>query len=136
MSESGSSDKFKVKKQKKQDDDDEPEETKKGKKSAKSAKVSDKASVEKKFDGKAKKSRLGADSAVGIMMFMIFFLSNFVFHSNMLASEAYSSPSIILSGRRNDGSRYIIDDFREAYYWMKQNTPKDSKIMSWWDYGY
>jgi len=37
----------------------------------------------------------------------------------MLASEAYSSPSIILSGRRNDGSRYIIDDFREAYYWMK-----------------
>ena len=136
MSESGSSDKFKVKKQKKQDDEDEPEETKKGKKSAKTAKISDKASVEKKFDLKTKKSRLGADSAVGIMMFMIFFLSNFVFHSNMLASEAYSSPSIILSGRRNDGSRYIIDDFREAYYWMKQNTPKDSKIMSWWDYGY
>jgi dolichyl-diphosphooligosaccharide--protein glycosyltransferase len=41
----------------------------------------------------------------------------------MLASEAYSSPSIILSGRRGDGTRYIIDDFREAYYWMKQNTP-------------
>jgi dolichyl-diphosphooligosaccharide--protein glycosyltransferase len=37
----------------------------------------------------------------------------------MLGSEAYSSPSIILSGRRGDGSRYIIDDFREAYYWMK-----------------
>lgn len=54
----------------------------------------------------------------------------------MLASEAYSSPSIIMSGRRNDGSRYIIDDYREAYYWIKQNTPKDAKIMSWWDYGY
>jgi len=54
----------------------------------------------------------------------------------MLASEAYSSPSIILSGRRNDGSRYIIDDYREAYYWIKQNTPKEAKVMSWWDYGY
>jgi len=54
----------------------------------------------------------------------------------MLASEAYSSPSIIMSGRRNDGSKYIIDDYREAYYWIKQNTPKDAKIMSWWDYGY
>lgn len=54
----------------------------------------------------------------------------------MLASEAYSSPSIILSGRQNDGTRYIIDDYREAYYWIKQNTPKEAKIMSWWDYGY
>ena len=54
----------------------------------------------------------------------------------MLASEAYSSPSIILSGRRQDGTRYIIDDYREAYYWIKQNTPKEAKIMSWWDYGY
>jgi dolichyl-diphosphooligosaccharide--protein glycosyltransferase len=35
-----------------------------------------------------------------------------------------------------DGSRLIIDDYREAYYWLKQNTPADSKIMSWWDYGY
>jgi len=54
----------------------------------------------------------------------------------MLAAEAYSSPSIIMSGRRQDGSRYIIDDYREAYYWIKQNTPKEAKIMSWWDYGY
>jgi len=30
----------------------------------------------------------------------------------------------------------IIDDYREAYYWLKQNTPSDSNIMSWWDYGY
>ena len=25
---------------------------------------------------------------------------------------------------------------REAYYWLWQNTPLDSKVMSWWDYGY
>lgn len=60
----------------------------------------------------------------------------YVYHSTNLASEAYSSPSIILSGRKNDGTRFIIDDFREAYYWLKQNTKKSTKIMCWWDYGY
>jgi dolichyl-diphosphooligosaccharide--protein glycosyltransferase len=69
--------------------------------------------------GKKKKSRLGFDSALMIVIFIVVTLTSYVYHSTMLASEAYSSPSIILSGRRNDGSRYIIDDFREAYYWIK-----------------
>ena len=34
------------------------------------------------------------------------------------------------------GSRIIFDDFREAYWWLRHNTPENSKIMSWWDYGY
>lgn len=34
------------------------------------------------------------------------------------------------------GSRIIFDDFREAYGWLRENTPEDAKIMSWWDYGY
>ena len=37
---------------------------------------------------------------------------------------------------KNGDDRIIIDDYREAYYWLKQNTPHDAKIMSWWDYGY
>ena len=35
-----------------------------------------------------------------------------------------------------DGSFYVFDDFREAYSWMRHNTDEDSKIASWWDYGY
>ena len=85
---------------------------------------------------KKKKSILPVDTAIVIIIFLISTMQGYVYHSTMLASEAYSSPSIILSGRQNDGTRYIIDDYREAYYWIKQNTPKDSKIMSWWDYGY
>uniref|UniRef100_A0A915MZQ7 Dolichyl-diphosphooligosaccharide--protein glycosyltransferase subunit STT3A n=3 Tax=Meloidogyne incognita group TaxID=654580 RepID=A0A915MZQ7_MELJA len=50
--------------------------------------------------------------------------------------EAYSSPSIVLSARSGDGGRIIFDDFREAYYWLRKNTPTDAKVMSWWDYGY
>jgi dolichyl-diphosphooligosaccharide---protein glycosyltransferase len=29
-----------------------------------------------------------------------------------------------------------LDDFREAYYWLWQNTEEQSRVMSWWDYGY
>lgn len=37
---------------------------------------------------------------------------------------------VFLSGR------VILDDFREAYYWLSQNTPDHARVMSWWDYGY
>jgi len=33
-------------------------------------------------------------------------------------------------------NRLIVDDYREAYYWLKQNTAQDARILSWWDYGY
>jgi len=29
-----------------------------------------------------------------------------------------------------------LDDFREAYYWLRMNTAEDETVMSWWDYGY
>ena len=30
----------------------------------------------------------------------------------------------------------VIDDYREAYWWVRDNTPKDARVLSWWDYGY
>lgn len=35
-----------------------------------------------------------------------------------------------------EGNRHILDDFREAYYWLNQNTEPESKVLAWWDYGY
>ncbi|KAI9889160.1 MAG: oligosaccharyl transferase stt3 subunit [Vezdaea aestivalis] len=64
------------------------------------------------------------------------FLLLFVLHCTWVTSNAYSSPSVVLASRLPDGSQHIIDDYREAYYWLRQNTPDDAKIMSWWDYGY
>jgi len=76
----------------------------------------------------------------GIAMFfvglMTFFLITFTFHCTWVTSEAYSSPSIVLSARSHDGGRIIFDDFREAYWWLRMNTAEDAKVMSWWDYGY
>ena len=67
---------------------------------------------------------------------MSLFLVTYTFHCTWVTSEAYSSPSIVLSARGHDGSRIIFDDFREAYYWLRMNTPEDARVMSWWDYGY
>jgi len=64
------------------------------------------------------------------------FLLMFVSHCTWVTSNAYSSPSVVLASKMPDGSQHIIDDYREAYYWLRQNTPKNAKIASWWDYGY
>ena len=69
-----------------------------------------------------------------VMTFLL--LVSYTFHCTWVTSEAYSSPSIVLSARSHDGGRIIFDDFREAYYWLKMNPPEDAKVMSWWDYGY
>ncbi len=44
------------------------------------------------------------------------------------------SPPTILNG----GSNFAIatNDWPDALNWMKNNTPKDSVVASWWDYGY
>jgi dolichyl-diphosphooligosaccharide--protein glycosyltransferase len=68
----------------------------------------------------------------GISILLIFY----TFHCTWVTAEAYSSPSIVLAARGHGGSKIIFDDFREAYYWLRQNTKDDARIMSWWDYGY
>jgi dolichyl-diphosphooligosaccharide---protein glycosyltransferase len=67
---------------------------------------------------------------------MTVYLLLFVAHCTWVTSNAYSSPSVVLASRLPDGSQHIIDDYREAYQWLRQNTKEDAKIMSWWDYGY
>jgi dolichyl-diphosphooligosaccharide--protein glycosyltransferase len=64
------------------------------------------------------------------------YLLIFVLHCTWVTSNAYSSPSVVLASKLPDGSQHIIDDYREAYQWLRQNTKEDAKIMSWWDYGY
>lgn len=71
-----------------------------------------------------------------IFILMVMLLILFVVHCTWVTSNAYSSPSIVLASFTGDGSRVILDDFREAYYWLSQNTEDKARVMSWWDYGY
>ena len=49
------------------------------------------------------------------------------------SSMAQMTPSIL-----NGASHYKIttNDWHDATFWIKENTPPDSVIFSWWDYGY
>lgn len=67
---------------------------------------------------------------------MTVYLLVFVQHCTWVTSNAYSSPSVVLASRMPDGTQHIIDDYREAYQWLRQNTKEDAKVMAWWDYGY
>lgn len=71
-----------------------------------------------------------------VVLSFAFYLFYFVLHCTWVTSNAYSSPSVVLATRNPDGSQNIIDDYREAYYWLRMNTPEDAKVMAWWDYGY
>jgi len=78
----------------------------------------------------------GLDTRVAIIFNTLMLLIFFVMHCTWVTSNAYSSPSVVLASQNPDGSQHIIDDFREAYYWLRQNTPETAVVMSWWDYGY
>ncbi|KAH9951110.1 oligosaccharyl transferase STT3 subunit [Amylocystis lapponica] len=78
----------------------------------------------------------GLDTRAAVMFNAVGMLLFFVLHCTYVTSSAYSSPSVVLASTNPDGSQHIIDDFREAYYWLRQNTPETSVVMSWWDYGY
>jgi|AntAceMinimDraft_12_1070368.scaffolds.fasta_scaffold169532_1 hypothetical protein len=28
----------------------------------------------------------------------------------------------------------MLDDFREAYWWLRDTTPEDARVMAWWDF--
>lgn len=85
---------------------------------------------------KRKDSRtLPIEVAVAVLVVLMSFLVTYLSHGTMSGAEAYSSPSVVMSSKYK-GTRYIIDDYREGYYWLRMNTRQDSIIMSWWDYGY
>ncbi|KAG0224026.1 oligosaccharyl transferase stt3 subunit [Actinomortierella wolfii] len=102
--------------------------------------VSPVADVKSTKAGKAEKNKrfpiFNWDSRMLVVVNLAYFLFVFVWHCTYVTSGSYSSPSIVLATQSADGTPFIIDDFREAYYWLRKNTKEDTKVMSWWDYGY
>ncbi|KAF7459376.1 putative oligosaccharyl transferase stt3 protein [Cryptosporidium felis] len=93
---------------------------------------------EEKYSKAASHEKNGLGESLKVVFSIILFLLciNYIVHSVWSSAVAYSHPSVITSNRLRDGTRLIQDDFREAYYWLRKNTPYNAKIMSWWDYGY
>lgn len=68
-------------------------------------------------------------SIVTVVIMLLLML--FAVHCTWVTSNAYSSPSIVLASYGSDGTRQILDDFREAYFWLSQNTADEARVMSW-----
>ena len=84
----------------------------------------------------AKPGIYGIDTRLAVLTPMVLSLILFVYHCTWVTSNAYSSPSVVLASRNADGSPAVIDDFRSAYKWLRENAEEDAVIASWWDYGY
>ena len=48
--------------------------------------------------------------------------------------KALSYPAIMFKAQTT-GETVLVDDYREAYFWLCDNTPDDARIVGWWDYG-
>ncbi|CAJ0580730.1 unnamed protein product, partial [Mesorhabditis spiculigera] len=77
---------------------------------------------------------MNTKSIVSVVLMLLLLM--FVVHCTYVTSNAYSHPSVVLQSSTQSGGRVIMDDFREAYHWLRENTADDARIMSWWDYGY
>jgi dolichyl-diphosphooligosaccharide--protein glycosyltransferase len=73
--------------------------------------------------------------AVVLLVYTSWSTLQFIVHCNMMAPRL-SQPSIMIEANYRDGTTVILDDFREAYWWLRDNTPEDSRVLAWWDYGY
>ncbi|PVV04843.1 hypothetical protein BB560_000642 [Smittium megazygosporum] len=93
-----------------------------------------------KTDANNSSFEIGNEFSKMVQWFTVFcitlLIGLFQIHCTWVTSNAYSSPSVVLASYDSKGNKLIIDDFREAYNWLTHNTPEESKVMSWWDYGY
>jgi len=111
--------------------------TKKGKKS--SNKESPVFSALTKLLTEIKNSNLGKTilQLLAMLFFVVLFFGakSFSEYCHRM-SKALSHPTIVTKGELKSGKVVVVDDYREAYFWLRDNTPEDARVLSWWDYGY
>ncbi len=85
------------------------------------------------------KSQSGKAARFGLAIFLAYFLVTsavqFTAASKFYAVQI-SQPSLMFQTRLNNGESVIVDDYVVGYKWIKDHTPPDSRVLSWWDYGY
>jgi len=127
----------KTKSSSKKSDDKKSKDSKK-KKEKKSASKSGLSAIRDGFAeaGNSSEGRI-VKSIVAVVMLGSLYMQATAFSTySWRIAASLSNPSIVLKGQTQDGSIIKVDDYREAYWWLRDNTPEDSRIMAWWDYGY
>merc|ERR1712137_610104 len=62
-------------------------------------------------------------------------VNEYVEHSERIAKQ-FANPQLMFMHQDRSGKAIIIDDYLKGYQWIDKNTPADSRVMAWWDYGY
>jgi dolichyl-diphosphooligosaccharide--protein glycosyltransferase len=70
-----------------------------------------------------------------VLLVLMLFLTSYQNYCISLC-RSLSNPTIVEMRQTTDGRVVRVDDYREAYWWLRDNTPEDSRILGWWDYGY
>ena len=80
---------------------------------------------------KLKNLTIKSGFAIGLIVLLI---APFLISSNTTIFALTDKPAIILNG----GTAFDItsSDWNDSLEWIKNNTPEDAVIASWWDYGY
>mmetsp|Transcript_108260 Transcript_108260/g.197036 ORF Transcript_108260/g.197036 Transcript_108260/m.197036 type:complete len:896 (-) Transcript_108260:40-2727(-) len=76
--------------------------------------------------------------SVLLLMYMLssrYEILGFVDHAHRIANQL-SNPKVVIKSQDSRGRVVLIDDYLAGYKWIDKNTPEDSRVMSWWDYGY
>ncbi|CAJ1453245.1 unnamed protein product [Effrenium voratum] len=51
-------------------------------------------------------------------------------------ADSLAGPGLAYEARLRNGETIIVDDYYQGYKWIDANTPADSRVLAWWDYGY
>ena len=71
---------------------------------------------------------------VGVIIILLALPLALPLDENMVISATF--PPAILTANANLSPTFVTNDWIDAMQWLKQNTPKDAVVASWWDYGY
>jgi len=71
---------------------------------------------------------------VGVIIILLALPLALPLDENMVISATF--PPAILTANANLSPTFVTNDWKDAMQWLKENTPKDAVVASWWDYGY
>ena len=69
-----------------------------------------------------------------IAIIILFIIPVIMPENNTWLGWADFSPSILNGG--SSFTHFATDDWKDAMIWLKENTPENTVVASWWDYGY
>jgi len=61
--------------------------------------------------------------------------AEFVKHCHRVG-QSLSNPKVVQIIHDRVKGPIKMDDYLKGYQWIDENTPKDARVIAWWDYGY